>query len=122
VGRRLPPGEAARRAEARRRASWDRIKAGTAHYDPTDEHGYGSREQWRKAASGDGWTAHEFVEPPPKIELDLTMLGLLAEPKTLAELRAAYRAVARKCHPDTGGSHLAFISLKQAYDRLADRI
>jgi len=34
------------------------------------------------------------------------------------ELDAAYREAARKCHPDTGGSHELFLKLQKAVEIL----
>jgi DnaJ-class molecular chaperone len=43
------------------------------------------------------------------------LLELPADANPLA-VRSAFRALARKAHPDTGGSLAAFNALKEAYD------
>ena len=123
MGRRLDPEERERRQKARSRAGWDNIRSGAAyaHYNPADG-GFGSREQWRHAANGEGWTSFESDDLPPRVEKDFEVLGLATLPKTLGELRFAYRKMARTAHPDVGGSHAAFIALQQAFDRLARRV
>ena len=45
----------------------------------------------------------------------LATLGLSA-PYTKADVRRAYKRLAKTTHPDLGGSHQAFIKLKQAHD------
>ncbi len=45
----------------------------------------------------------------------LTTLGLSA-PYTRADVRRAYKRLAKTAHPDLGGSQQAFIKLKQAHD------
>lgn len=39
-------------------------------------------------------------------------------PPTETELKLRFRALSKERHPDTGGSHEAFIELKEAYDML----
>jgi len=45
----------------------------------------------------------------------LTTLGL-SLPCSQADVRRAYKRLAKTAHPDLGGSHQAFIKLKQAHD------
>lgn len=45
----------------------------------------------------------------------LATLGL-SLPCTQADVRRAYKRLAKTAHPDAGGSHQAFIKLKQAHD------
>lgn len=45
----------------------------------------------------------------------LATLGLTT-PYTSADVRRAYKRLAKTAHPDLGGSHQAFIKLKQAHD------
>jgi hypothetical protein len=45
----------------------------------------------------------------------LTTLGLTV-PYTSADVRRAYKRLAKTAHPDLGGSHQAFIKLRQAHD------
>jgi DnaJ domain len=65
----------------------------------------------------------EQQEPPPRrIPLHLTqeyaLLGVGAS-VTLKEVKDAYRALAKKYHPDAGGTHHGFITLQQAYERVS---
>ncbi len=39
-------------------------------------------------------------------------------PPTEVELKSKYRTLSKERHPDTGGSHKAFVELKEAYDML----
>ncbi|MFC4855015.1 J domain-containing protein [Actinophytocola glycyrrhizae] len=47
------------------------------------------------------------------------LLGVAPDAST-AEIRSAYRALAKAMHPDTGGTAGAFRLLREAYDTLAD--
>ena len=121
MGRRLPPGEAERRAEERRRKSWADVKSGAAYkqYNPNDGHGRGSTEQWQRTA--DARLGGHLVAAP-KLDGDLVLLGLTEIPATVKLLDRAYRLASRTAHPDGGGSDEAFIALAAAYDRLKVRI
>ena len=55
---------------------------------------------------------------PPDLAQALDVLGLTCWPCTAAEVRAAYRRLARERHPDTGGTHEAFLALREAYERV----
>lgn len=122
MGRRLPPGEAERRKKERSRTAWAKMNSGEAykHFNPNDGHGYGDESQWRG-------TAEERLGvgslPAMKVDADLALLGLQTLPKDHADARKAlyraYRLASRTAHPDApGGSHEAFLALKEAYDRL----
>lgn len=118
---RLDPEEAARRKKERARKSWERIRTGEAyqHYDPNDGIGQGSKEQWRAAAGGDGFTIESPQKAKAKVDADLTRLGLTEMPETLPLLVRAYRKATLTAHPDAqGGSHAAFLALTEAYNRL----
>ncbi|HEX9923665.1 MAG TPA: DnaJ domain-containing protein [Anaerolineae bacterium] len=41
----------------------------------------------------------------------------LTFPSTLAEVKAAYRKLAKQAHPDQGGSHEQFLALQAAYEQ-----
>jgi len=51
----------------------------------------------------------------PNLVSALSLLGLTV-PYDRADVKRAYKRLAPKCHPDTGGSHREFIKLKTAYD------
>lgn len=48
---------------------------------------------------------------------DLELLGLTSAPSA-DELKAAWRAAAKRAHPDAGGSAEAFVAVRGAYERL----
>lgn len=56
------------------------------------------------------------IPPPPK-SADLACLGLSEMPDSDG-LRAAWRKIARKEHPDAGGNAERFVAAQTAYDRL----
>jgi hypothetical protein len=131
MGRRLPPGEAERRAEERRKKRWADMRSGAAYesFNPDDDLGFGSREQWRVTAEArmDGheapkgrrrMTVNGRTTDPDLLRLDLNELP--ADQKVLDQ---AYRTRTRKDHPDMpGGSHVAFLALTEAYQRLTRRL
>jgi len=41
----------------------------------------------------------------------------LSFPCTVAEVKAAYRKLAKRAHPDRGGSHSEFLELQAAYEQ-----
>lgn len=67
----------------------------------------GSPEKWREAAK---------IIFEVNNENCLTTLGLSGVPSTEAELKTAYRAAIRKCHPDLGGSEDEAAKLNAAYE------
>jgi hypothetical protein len=58
-------------------------------------------------------------DPHAGLAASLAALGLSAMPKTEKELKAAWRAAAKRTHPDRGGSEAAFKAAKAAYERVA---
>lgn len=72
---------------------------------------------------------HEYfyaVKPPPEKDFHFHRMPTfradcfitlgLSHPCTQAEVRRAYKRLAKTAHPDLGGSHQSFINLKQAHD------
>ena len=53
-----------------------------------------------------------------KLERALSIIGLDRLPKDEMELNAVYRDLAKKLHPDTGGSEAAFQELGEAVEYL----
>jgi len=47
------------------------------------------------------------------------LLHLQAE-VSLAEVRTQYRELAKRYHPDAGGSHADFLALQQAYEQVME--
>ena len=121
MGRRLPPGEAERRAEERRRKRWTDMKSGAAYkqYNPNDGLGRGSAEQWQNTADA---RLNGHLVAGPKLDGDLVLLGLTEMPADRRALSRAYRRASRTAHPDVGGSDEAFRALTEAYDRLMEKI
>jgi hypothetical protein len=121
MGRRLPPGEAERRAAERKRKQWDDVRSGKAYkkYNPNDGLGRGSSEQWQDAADA---RLNGRLVAAPKLDDDLVLLGLTEMPADEKALGRAYRLASRSAHPDAGGSDAAFTALREAYDRLMEKI
>ena len=121
MGRRLPPGEAERRAAERRRKQWDDVRSGKAYkqYNPNDGLGRGSAEQWQDTAEA---RLNGRLVAAAKLDGDLVLLDLTEMPATKQALRRAYRLASRTAHPDGGGSDEAFRALTAAYDRLMEKI
>lgn len=129
MGRRLPPGEAERRAEERRKKRWADMRSGAAYqqFNPNDDVGYGSQDQWRGTA--EARMEGRISRRAPKADADLQLLGLSTLPADRRALDRAFRLKARGepgkrngVHPDAGGSHAAFLDLTAAYERLGRRV
>lgn len=67
-------------------------------------------KDWNWAGSVSAWAMPNLFP----VE-SLTILGL-SLPCTRADVRRAYKRLAKKAHPDLGGSQQAFIKLKEAHD------
>jgi len=95
MGRKLPPGEAERRAAERKRATFSGERYKT--YDTSQ--GYGNAADWASMAAaflnGDVTFDFEFTVNPKKRTTtnnpDLDILGLDATPTDFATLKKAYR-------------------------------
>ncbi len=72
---------------------------------------------------GLGWASVVFGSAAgPRPHPDLLALGLDRMPSSWDDLRRAYRAAARKAHPDVhGGSEAAFLAVAGAFERLSSR-
>lgn len=70
----------------------------------------GSPEQW-------AWQADKVLKP--KAGGNLAILGLVALPATLEELKSIRRKVMREVHPDLGGSEEQAAKINAAFDQLA---
>jgi hypothetical protein len=51
------------------------------------------------------------------LSFDCLSILRLSFPCTLGEVRAAYRRLVKRAHPDRGGSHEEFLALRDAYDQ-----
>lgn len=96
-------------------------------YDPDDAVGRGDARQWRAAAGaaygGEGFSMADLPANKRSRNADLDVLGLTTMPPNGKDLDRAYRRLAAKVHPDApGGSTAAFVKLKDAYDRLKERL
>lgn len=56
---------------------------------------------------------------PRHLQAQYRLLHLQAE-VSLAEVRIQYRELAKRYHPDTGGSHTDFLALQQAYEQVME--
>jgi DnaJ-class molecular chaperone len=56
---------------------------------------------------------------PHHLQAQYRLLHLQAE-VSLAEVRTQYRELAKRYHPDTGGSHADFLALQQAYEQVLE--
>ena len=135
MGKRLPPGEAERRAKERAQATWS--GANYKKYDPTSE-GYGSYEQWAAAAAafvnGDTFEAIEIKPAAASANTkkkpnnpDLILLNLDEMPIDMKVLKSAYRREVLFTYQQTGSSDTnpvyveAFRKLTRAFDRIRIR-
>jgi len=56
---------------------------------------------------------------PRHLQAEYRLLHLQAE-VSLAEVRTQYRELAKRYHPDAGGSHADFLALQQAYEQVME--
>ena len=56
---------------------------------------------------------------PRHLQAQYRLLHLQAE-VSLAEVRIQYRELAKRYHPDTGGSHADFLALQRAYEQVME--
>ncbi len=56
---------------------------------------------------------------PPRLQAQYRLLHLQAE-VSLIEVRNRYRELAKRYHPDAGGSHTDFLALQQAYEQVME--
>lgn len=136
MGKRLPPGEAERRAAERHRATFSGEKY--KHYDPETE-GYGSYEQWAAMAAafvnGDVVFEIETDVKPSTTEAprakkkkstnpDLAALDLDEMPNEFKVLNSAYRKKAMAVFREHGSNDRspdyvnAFRKITLVFDRL----
>lgn len=132
MGKRLPPGEAERRAAERKRATWAGERY--ARYDPQTD-GYGSFKEWARAASAfihddegieyadiPSADTTERVSSRRYIDPRLLLLGLEEMPADLAALKRAYRTAVMQSYRENGSSDTspvyvsAFMEITKAND------
>ena len=108
------------------------------HYDTRT--GFGSPEDWIRAAAGHARGRSQYQAPPrtaPGVTPDMALLGLTVMPADVKDLVRAMRIKARKLHPNvvhpTDMNHVpagcaecdsanrAFTAVMQAYERLLTR-
>lgn len=56
---------------------------------------------------------------PHHLQVEYRLLHLQGE-VSLAEVRSQYRELAKRYHPDGGGSHVDFLALQQAYEQVME--
>lgn len=73
-------------------------------------------QQYQRIGMPDPEPSSQHTTTDP-INRALQLVGV-CKPFTLEQLKAAYRKKALEAHPDTGGSHEAFLALSDAYQEL----
>jgi DnaJ-class molecular chaperone len=63
-----------------------------------------------------GWVRMQRAIPP-YLQAEYHLLHLQGEVSP-AEVRTQYRELAKRYHPDAGGSHADFLALQQAYEQV----
>lgn len=58
---------------------------------------------------------------PRHLQAEYRLLHLQAE-ISLAEVRSQYRELAKRYHPDAGGSHADFLALQLAYEQVTEHL
>ena len=56
---------------------------------------------------------------PRHLQAEYRLLHLQAE-VSLTEVRSQYRELAKRYHPDAGGSHVDFLAVQQAYEQVME--
>jgi curved DNA-binding protein CbpA len=56
---------------------------------------------------------------PRHLQAEYRLLHLQAE-VSLTEVRSQYRELAKRYHPDAGGSHADFLALQQGYEQVME--
>lgn len=98
-----------REAREKRREQAERMREAQARfYDEHEEY----REEWRRRRA----MRLQLDEREYRAVLDLPTEGVLAA----SEINAAFRRLAKKAHPDGGGSHELFIRITEARDALLE--
>lgn len=116
------PGDAGADGWRRRRDTGDRTgsERWSGRSDRTDDEPGGGADDGRGDAD-DGRTAPPARGRGPTVEEAYETLGL--EPGADREaVREAYRERAKEAHPDLGGDPEAFIRVREAYERLRERL
>lgn len=103
----------AERARAAKAQQEERRRASRAAWEQAEEEfRRRSRGHYRARSSPWGKSDSSTTEDA------LRALGLDAVPRSEAELRRAYRAAAKRAHPDAGGSADQFLEIQQAMEAL----
>ena len=66
----------------------------------------------------DGYGTPFNINDPKIFKTFESKINKLRKSESLEELKKNYRELARKYHPDKGGSHRDFIDIKNEYDNL----
>ena len=56
----------------------------------------------------------QYLPPPVVVPECLRALGFMEIPASCEEVKARFKGLAKKCHPDAGGSEADFIALQKA--------
>lgn len=76
------------------------------------------RNNPRHDTMGDDYGTPYSINDPKIFKTFESKINKLRKSESLEELKKNYRELARKYHPDKGGSHRDFIDLKNEYDNL----
>jgi hypothetical protein len=76
------------------------------------------RNNPRHDTMGEGYSVPYSINDPKIFKTFESKLQKLRKSDSLEELKKNYRDLARKYHPDKGGSHTDFIDIKNEYDSL----
>ena len=73
-------------------------------------------ERWGVGTLDQAFAGYAALPEHATEEVWWSVLGLDGPPDTVEGLKVAYRAAARRAHPDAGGSHEAFVRVQRAFE------
>lgn len=91
------------------------------HYNVGANGGFGSPDEWFRLAEEMARGRKRYTPPrrsAPNHADDMKLFGFTTMPVDVKDLVSAMRKLARKLHPDLGGSKEAFTAMFMAYERL----
>lgn len=109
---RLTPQE--REARRKARAAFSFSDAAYEHYDP-DKESFGGPDEWESIARK-AFGLKRLKTGPTNKWLDALFLEVM--PRTLAELKKAFRAAMFRVHPDYGGTNAQARAVMEAFATL----
>lgn len=73
-------------------------------------------ERWGVGTLDQAFAGYQALPETAGLDPWWKVLGASEPPRSIDELREIYRAAARQAHPDTGGSHEAFVRVQTAFE------